>query len=74
MLDLAKKVRAEDGCLKFDLVQDLKNENNFIIYEIWRSKNDWEAHLQTPHVNEYNFKAQEWLEKMEVDCASFVEE
>lgn len=73
MIDLAKKVRAEKGCLQFDLVQDIKNENNFIIYEIWENKDAWENHLQTTHINEYNLKIQECLEKMEINCAKFVE-
>ena len=74
MIDIAKKVRAEKGCLQFDLVQDLNNKNIFIVYEVWESKEFWGEHLQTAHINEFNLKVQECVEKMEVNTASFIED
>lgn len=42
--------RAEPGCLRFDVVQDLADPNHFIFYEVFRGEADLEAHRQSPHL------------------------
>ena len=41
--------RAEEGCITYDLHQDVENENLFMFYEVWESESHFEAHGKTKH-------------------------
>jgi quinol monooxygenase YgiN len=41
--------RAEAGCLRYDLNQDLGNHANFIMLEAWRDQEALTQHEATPH-------------------------
>ena len=40
----------EPGCLKYALQRSQENRNEFVMIEKWRSKEDLDKHLQTPHI------------------------
>ncbi len=42
--------RAEPGCINYDFHVDADDPNTFMFYENWRSKEDLDAHLKTPHL------------------------
>ncbi|MGI4750120.1 MAG: putative quinol monooxygenase [Janthinobacterium lividum] len=43
-------VRSEEGCLLYDLHQDIKDKNIFFFYENWDSLEHLEKHRMTPHM------------------------
>jgi quinol monooxygenase YgiN len=47
---LIEPTRAEAGCINYDLHRDLEDSSTFYFYENWRSREDLDAHFQTPHL------------------------
>jgi quinol monooxygenase YgiN len=50
---LIAPTRAEEGCLQYDLHQDNENPACFMFYENWESRDLWRAHMDSPHLAEY---------------------
>ena len=46
----ARGTHAEEGCLTYALHQDNANPLHFVLLERWRSQEDLDAHMTTPHV------------------------
>lgn len=42
--------RAEKGCLRYDLFQDLEDAKKFTFIEEWESKEDLDAHSRSAHL------------------------
>lgn len=53
LLKLIETTRAENGCINYDLHQDNENENLFLFYENWESRELWQQHMQNDHLAEY---------------------
>jgi quinol monooxygenase YgiN len=49
---LVEPTRAEAGCLSYDLFASVVDPVTFVTIETWRSQDDLDAHLQTPHVQQ----------------------
>lgn len=61
-------VRNEEGCLLYDLHQDIKDKNIFFFYENWDSLEHLEKHRMTPHMVKLGHQIKDLLEKhMEVN-------
>lgn len=45
--------RAEEGCIRYDLHQDNDDPAHFLFYEIWESRELWQAHMRAPHLAAY---------------------
>ncbi|MFT5289928.1 MAG: quinol monooxygenase YgiN [Planctomycetota bacterium] len=45
--------RAEDGCLQYDLHQGGKDPAVFLFYETWESREQWQLHMNAPHLAAY---------------------
>lgn len=43
----------EKGCLQYDLHQDNDNPAVFLFYENWESRELWQVHMQSPHLQGY---------------------
>jgi quinol monooxygenase YgiN len=41
---------AEEGCVKYALHRDNNDPDHFVHIEKWRSQEDLDAHMQTPHL------------------------
>ena len=41
--------RSETGCINYDLHQD----NDFLFYENWESRELWQAHMGNQHLKDY---------------------
>ena len=50
-------VRAEDGCIRYDLLANREKPDTFVFYEIWRDGAALKAHAQSPHMQSYFEKA-----------------
>ncbi|NME68470.1 putative quinol monooxygenase [Flammeovirga aprica] len=53
LLKLIEVTRAEKGCINYDLHQDNENENLFLFYENWESRDLWQQHMENEHLAEY---------------------
>jgi autoinducer 2-degrading protein len=54
-------VRDEDGCLRFDVLQDGADPNRFFFYEVYRDQSAFDAHRQAPHFARWSAASQEVL-------------
>ena len=47
---LIEPTRAEAGCVQYDLHQDNENPASFLFFEIWESRELWQQHLASAHI------------------------
>ncbi|RFA09434.1 antibiotic biosynthesis monooxygenase [Subtercola boreus] len=47
---LVEPTRAEEGCLSYELFVSAANPSTFITIEKWRSGDDLDGHMKTPHI------------------------
>ena len=50
---LLSPTRAEAGCLRYDLHESKTEPGWFLLYEIWKSEADLDAHFQTPYLKAF---------------------
>ena len=53
LLGLITPTLEEKGCINYDLHQDHTNENIFLFYENWESRELWQTHMGAPHLAAY---------------------
>ncbi|MEO1870808.1 MAG: putative quinol monooxygenase [Cobetia sp.] len=53
LLALVPITRAEEGCLGYTLHQNNDNPAHFTFHENWASRELWQQHMQSPHLEEY---------------------
>lgn len=53
LLKLIDITRAEKGCINYDLHQDNEDENRFLFYENWESRELWQIHMNNKHLADY---------------------
>ena len=58
---LAIKVRREEGNVVFDCHRLLENPAKFVVYEIYRDKAAFEAHISAAYGAEFNARLQELI-------------
>jgi quinol monooxygenase YgiN len=47
---LIEPTRKEEGCVSYELYQDITNPGRFTFIEEWQSKQHLDVHLKTPHL------------------------
>ncbi len=47
--ELAAETRKEKGCLKYDIIQNMKEKHFLIVVEEWESEKHLEAHFNAEH-------------------------
>lgn len=50
---LIKPTLAEAGCIQYDLHQDNDNPELFLFFENWETRDLWQDHMKTPHIEAY---------------------
>jgi quinol monooxygenase YgiN len=61
MLDDARgSVENEPGCLQFSVVQDEKDPSQILLFEIYRDRAAFEAHMQMPHYLRWDNGVRDW--------------
>lgn len=50
---LIEITRTEEGCLQYDLHRDNDNPALFLFFENWESRELWQAHMGTRHLQDY---------------------
>ncbi len=53
LIKLIDVTRAEDGCVNYDLHQDIQNPAHFMFYENWETRELWEKHMGNQHLKDY---------------------
>lgn len=51
--DAAHSVADEPGCRQFDVVQPEGEDGAVLFYEVYDSREAFDAHLQTPHLDRF---------------------
>lgn len=60
-LQNARGTRQEPGNVRFDVLQAEDDPQRFLLYEAYRSKEDFTAHQQTPHYLHWKAAVAEWM-------------
>ena len=47
---VADKVRAEDGCIRYDYYYSSKDKNEILLFEEWESEEKQQIHMTQPHM------------------------
>lgn len=53
LLNMVKKTREEEACIRYDLHQELSDTNTFIFYEIWSNQQGLDNHNQQSYIKEF---------------------
>ena len=60
-LDNARNTRREPGNVRFDVLQAEDDPSRFLLYEAYRTKDDFVKHQQTPHYLRWKEAAAPWM-------------
>ncbi len=61
LMSLVEPTRAERGCLQYDLHRDEQDPRQYLFYEIWASREAWDAHMAAPHLKAFASSVEEFL-------------
>ena len=54
-------VSREPGCLRFDVVRDEKKPNRLYLYEVYRDRAAFDAHMTMPHYFAWRETVKDWF-------------
>ena len=60
-LDNARNTRKEPGNLRFDVSQAEDDPTRFLLYEVYRQKDDFAKHQQTEHYARWKNSVSDWM-------------
>lgn len=60
---LVNETRKEEGCLQYDLIEDLENKGVFFIVELWESDEHHFKHSGTEHLMNFRINSASMLEE-----------
>ncbi len=60
-LDNARNTRKEAGNVRFDVIQAEDDPTRFMLYEAYKSKDEFVRHQQTPHYFRWKDAVAEWM-------------
>jgi (4S)-4-hydroxy-5-phosphonooxypentane-2,3-dione isomerase len=60
-LDNARNTRREGGNLRFDVSQCEEDAARFLLYEVYRAKEDFAAHQKTEHYARWKNAVTDWM-------------
>jgi quinol monooxygenase YgiN len=50
LLEMVRLTKHESSMVTYDLYEDLQDSENFCFIESWKSREDWNVHMEMPHV------------------------
>jgi len=53
LFKILEPTREEDGCIRYDLHQDIENPNILMFYEVWETVSAWKAHDLQQHIVDF---------------------
>jgi (4S)-4-hydroxy-5-phosphonooxypentane-2,3-dione isomerase len=60
-LENAKGSRTEPGNIRWDFLRHEDDPNRFLFYEVYKTKDDFAAHQQTPHYLFWKETVKDWM-------------
>jgi autoinducer 2-degrading protein len=60
-LDNARNTRREPGNVRFDVSQAEDDPSRFLLYEVYREKDDFSKHQQTEHYLRWKSTVADWM-------------
>lgn len=57
----AKGTRTEPGNLRWDFIQHEDDKTRFMLYEVYKTKDDFVKHQQTPHYLAWRDGVKDWM-------------
>jgi len=60
-LDNARNTRKESGNLRFDVAQAEDDPTRFLLYEVYKAKEDFLKHQQTEHYFRWRDAVKDWM-------------
>ena len=60
-LDNARNTRLEPGNVRFDVAQSEEDPARFLLYEVYREKEDFTRHQQTEHYLRWKNAVADWM-------------
>ncbi|MER5326103.1 putative quinol monooxygenase [Streptosporangium roseum] len=67
LLSFVEPTRREAGCLEYHIHQE--GDRTFFLYEVWRSQEDLDRHMELPHMKAFMDRRMDYLE-CELDAHS----
>ena len=61
ILDNAHNTRKEPGNVRFDVLRAEEDPNRFLLYEVYKRKEDFAAHQQTEHYLRFKNGVADWM-------------
>ena len=61
ILDNARNTRKESGNVRFDVLQAEDDPNRFLLYEVYKTKDDFAKHQQTEHYLRFKNGVADWM-------------
>ena len=71
---LIAPTRREQGCLTYDLYQNVDDRSLFLFHEIWESQALLEEHWKSDHLKVYRQATEEMIEEREISVLGSIEE
>lgn len=66
-LEIMRKVvfetRKEEGCIQYDLIEDIRNKGVFFLHELWETNEHLQQHQVSEHLNDFRKNIAPFLEK-----------
>lgn len=63
---LVEPTHKEEGCLKYEMHRSHENPGHVIFVEDWESRPLWEAHMESPHLQDFSAKQDDLVESWEL--------
>lgn len=54
--DLVKSSKKDEGCLSYNIYQDIEKPSNYLFHEVWANKEALAAHQKSPHFKYFSAK------------------
>lgn len=64
--DLVEPTRAEAGCINYDLHRSQQDPGLFVFHENWESRELWDAHMRSPHLEAFGGQQDALVESWEL--------
>jgi quinol monooxygenase YgiN len=72
LIGLLEKTRAEEGCIQYDLHQDIDDPSIFVFYEIWETTDLWKKHDQAQHVVDFKIATKDCVESVQFNKLTLI--
>ena len=60
-IENARHTAEEPGNVRFDVLQGEDDPNRFFLYEVYRTRDDFISHQQTPHYLKWREGVKDWM-------------